>query len=41
MKEKECGVKRAVTSGNINEKRYKRYIDLYAQIKEKWDKKYD
>ncbi|MBQ7352282.1 MAG: ribosome small subunit-dependent GTPase A [Clostridia bacterium] len=38
---KDCAVVSEVESGKINKDRYQRYCDLYKNLKEKWDKKYD
>lgn len=40
MDEKECTVKQAVTEGNYSQNRYNRYVVLYNEIKDKWEKKY-
>lgn len=36
-----CIIIDAVESGYINKDRYTRYIELYKDLKEKWEKKYD
>ena len=35
-----CAVKQAVKEGNINERRYQRYVKLYEALKDSWQKKY-
>ena len=35
-----CAVKQAVADGELNEKRYERYVKLYSALKESWLKKY-
>jgi ribosome biogenesis GTPase len=39
--EKDCAVKRAVTTNKLNEERYNRYVTHYNQIKKRWDTRYD
>ena len=38
---KDCEIIALVESGIIHRARYDRYIDLYNNLKEKWEKKYD
>ena len=41
VSEPDCGVKEAVEAGRINERRYKRYVILTQEIKERKEHKYD
>ncbi len=38
--DKVCGVKKAVSEGKIDKKRYERYIELFKKLKEDYDRKY-
>lgn len=38
---KDCEIITLVNQGLINNDRYSRYIDLYNNLREKWEKKYD
>lgn len=40
-KAKDCGVTDAVEKGEIYLSRYDRYCKIYAELKEKWERKYD
>lgn len=39
--EEDCGVKRAVREGRLSETRYERYLRLYRDIKQRWNKRYE
>ena len=41
VEERQCGVKQAVESEKINVQRYERYKKIYAELKKKWETKYD
>jgi ribosome biogenesis GTPase len=38
--EVDCGVKKAITNFELHTDRYNRYVELYKQLKEKWENKY-
>lgn len=38
--DKVCGVKKAVSEGKIDKKRYERYIELFKKLREDYDRKY-
>lgn len=40
IKEQDCGIKKAVEEGKINQERYQNYIKIYNQIKEKEEHKW-
>ena len=40
IKEKNCGIKKAVENGNIDKNRYERFCKIYNQLKEKEEKKW-
>lgn len=41
VEEKICGVKAAVESGELSKDRYDRYLQLYKESVERWNKRYD
>lgn len=40
IKEKNCGIKKAVENGNIDKNRYERFCKIYNQLKEKEERKW-
>ncbi len=36
-----CGVKKAVQEGKLSQQRYDRYLQLYKDIKKRWERRYD
>lgn len=36
-----CGVIRGLNDGEISQERYDRYVNIYSELKEIWEKKYD
>lgn len=40
ISESVCGVKQAVESGKLSRERYQRYVELYSDLKKKWDNRY-
>ena len=39
--EPQCAVKKGVNTGEINQQRYERYLDLFNELKENWRTKYE
>lgn len=39
--EPQCAVKKGVKTGEINQQRYERYLDLFNELKENWRTKYE
>ena len=41
INENGCGVIEGVNNGEINKNRYNRYVEMFKQLKTRWDKEYD
>ena len=41
ISEPDCAVKQALEQGKLSFERYERYCELYAEVKDKWRKRYD
>lgn len=41
VKEPDCAVKKAVEEGKLSRERYERYVETFAEVCEKWRRRYD